>query len=103
MPHYCSVVSFYYFSVENNADDFGSQVTVDNKQQFEKSGKRRSTVYTSEIIDVSDEGTALSSGLDPGVVYHVGRPALSEPTSRALQELVVEKFDGEVSFVEVKG
>jgi hypothetical protein len=60
------------------------------------STRRRKRLTSSEVIDVSGEGTALSA--DAGAVYQVGKP---EASCRVLQELSVKKFDGEVSFIEV--
>ncbi|CAL1529950.1 unnamed protein product [Lymnaea stagnalis] len=74
---------------------------VSNSFSPNRSGRKIKS-RKSVMLKVSDEVTSMTvSGPQVDVVYHVKKPALSDGSSRPLQELAVEKMDGEVSFIEV--
>ncbi|XP_005103991.1 uncharacterized protein LOC101848133 isoform X2 [Aplysia californica] len=64
----------------------------------------RRSVRRSLVVSVSDEGTSVGGGdssARSADAYHVAKSGHPEVSSRILQELVVEKVDGEISFIEV--
>ncbi|RUS71477.1 hypothetical protein EGW08_020763 [Elysia chlorotica] len=69
---------------------------AENKFPVNESGRRRRSVRRSIRKDILD-----SEEIPDGSVYRLGKPASTEAESGPLQELTVEKVEGETSYIEV--